>query len=187
LQERVRSGKGQSIDITLHDSAISALHPYTPNYLYSGRVPLRSGNAHPNISPYDTYNTRTTPIFLAVGNDRQFEKLVTLLGQPGLAQDPRFKTNPNRVRARDELKHELENLLVQWNCDELAEKLIRNGVPCGPVRSVDQVLAHPHTSHRGMLVEIGEYRGIGAPIKMSRNQPSYRLRPPQLGEHNGEF
>ena len=165
LQERVRSGKGQSIDITLYDSAISALHPYTPNYLYSGRVPLRSGNAHPNISPYDTYKTRTTPIFLAVGNDRQFEKLVTLLGQPGLAQDPRFKTNPNRVRARDELKHELENLLVQWNCDELAEKLIRNGVPCGPVRSVDQVLAHPHTSHRGMLVEIGEYRGIGAPIK----------------------
>jgi crotonobetainyl-CoA:carnitine CoA-transferase CaiB-like acyl-CoA transferase len=187
LQERARNGKGQSIDITLYDSAISVLHPYASNYLYSGHVPQRSGNAHPNISPYDSYKTRTTPIFLAVGNDRQFENLVTLLGQSGLAQDPRFKTNPDRVRARNELKPELEKLLVQWNCDELAEKLIRNGVPCGPVRTVDQVLAHPHTAHRNMLVEIGDYRGIGAPIKMSRNRPSYRLKPPQLGEHNDEL
>jgi crotonobetainyl-CoA:carnitine CoA-transferase CaiB-like acyl-CoA transferase len=186
LQERVRSGRGQSIDIALHDSAISALHPHTPNYLYSGRAPQRSGNAHPNISPYDTYKTRTTPIFLAVGNDRQFEKLVTLIGRPGLARDPRFKTNFDRIHAREGLKYELEELLAHWNCDELAEKLIRNGVPCGPVRSVDQVLAHPHTTHRGMLVKIGDYLGIGAPIKMSRNRASYRLKPPQLGEHDGE-
>lgn len=187
LQERARSGNGQSIDITLYDSAISVLHPYTSNYLYSGRVPRRSGNAHPNISPYDSYNTRTTPIFLAVGNDQQFEKLVVLLDHAGLAQDPRFKTNPDRIRARHELKIELEKLLAQWSCDELAEKLVRNGVPCGPVRTVDQVLAHPHTAHRGMLVEIDDYRGTGAPIKMSRNRPSYRLKPPQLGEHNGEL
>jgi crotonobetainyl-CoA:carnitine CoA-transferase CaiB-like acyl-CoA transferase len=187
LHERARSGKGQSIDVTLHDCAISVLHPYTANYLYSGRVPQRSGNAHPNISPYDSYKTKTRPIFLAVGNDGQFKKLVTLLGEPSLADEPHFKTNADRVKARAILKLALEKLLAAWDCDELAEKLIRNGVPCGPVRNIDQVLAHPHTAHRGMLVEIEDYRGIGAPIKMSRSQVSYRIKPPQLGEHNGEL
>lgn len=88
LQERARSGKGQSIDITLHDSAISVLHPHTPNYLYSGRVPQRSGNAHPNISPYDTYKTRTTPIFLAVETTDNSRSSSRYLASPGLLKIP---------------------------------------------------------------------------------------------------
>jgi crotonobetainyl-CoA:carnitine CoA-transferase CaiB-like acyl-CoA transferase len=182
LQERGRSGRGQSIDVSLYDSAISVLHPYAPNYIYSGKVPHRVGNAHPNISPYDTYRTRTGPIFLAVGNDRQFRKLVDLLGKPALADDPRFKTNGDRVVARDPLKVELESLLAAWDCDELTETLIRQGVPCGAVRTIDQVLADPHTIHRGMMVEIEEYKGTGSPIKMSRSKASYRLKPPKLAD-----
>ena len=180
LQERARSGRGQSIDVSLYDSAISVLHPYAPNYIYSGKVPHRVGNGHPNISPYDTYRTRTGPIFLAVGNDRQFGKMLDILGKPALASDPRFKSNADRVVNRDPLRVELEALLTSWDCDELAEKLIRSGVPCGAVRTIDQVLADPHTIHRGMVVEIDEYKGTGSPIKMSRSQASYRLKPPKL-------
>jgi formyl-CoA transferase len=185
LQERARSGRGQSIDVALYDSAISVLHPYAPNYIYSGKVPHRVGNAHPNISPYDSYRTRTGPIFLAIGNDRQFRKMVEILGKTALADDPRFKSNADRVVQRDPLKVELEALLASWECDELAEKLIRNGVPCGAVRTVDQVLADPHTLHREMMVEIDEYKGTGAPIKMSRSKASYRRKPPALGTSEG--
>ena len=186
LQERAHSGRGQSVDISLFDCAVSVLHPHVPNYLYSGKVPSRTGNAHPNISPYDSYRTGTEPIFLAVGNDGQFRKLVSLLGKPALADDPRFRTNPERVQAADALKAELESLLAAHNGLDLAETLIRNGVPCGPVRTIDQVLMHPHTRHRDMVVKIDDYRGTGAPIKMSRSRARYRLKPPQLGQQNGE-
>lgn len=180
LQERARSGRGQSVDVSLYDSAISVLHPYAPNYIYSGKVPHRVGNAHPNISPYDSYETGTGPIFLAVGNDRQFRKMLDILGKPALADDARYKSNADRVINRVPLKAELEALLASWDCGKLEETLIRNGVPCGAVRTIDQVLAEPHTKHRGMLVEIDEYKGIGSPIKMSRSKASYRLKPPIL-------
>lgn len=185
LQERASSGRGQSIDVALYDSAISVLHPYAANYLYSGKVPRRVGNAHPNISPYDTFRTPTGPIFLAVGNDRQFRKLVEILGKPALADDIRFKSNGDRVVHRLPLKAELEALLASRECESLAEELIRNGVPCGPVRTIDHVLADPHTRHRGMMIEIDDYKGIGAPIKMSRSKSSYRLKPPHLPKSRG--
>lgn len=186
LQERTRSGKGQSIDVSLYDCALSVLHPYSANYLYSDRVPRRTGNAHPNISPYDSYRTGTVPIFLAVGNDGQFQKLAAFLGAPALASDPRFRTNPDRVREREALKVEIEKLFAAYDGLKLADDLIRAGVPCGPVRSIDQALAHPHTVHRDMTVAIDDYRGIGAPIKMTRSKPRYAAKPPRLGEHDGE-
>ena len=180
LQERHRSGRGQSVDVSLYDSGISVLHPYAPNYIYSGKIPHRVGNAHPNISPYDSYRTKTGPIFLAVGNDRQFRKMLDILGKPALADDARFKSNADRVINRIPLKAELEALLASWDCGKLEDTLIRNGVPCGAVRTIDQVLAEPHTRHREMLVEIDGYKGIGSPIKMSHSKASYRLKPPTL-------
>lgn len=186
LQERARSGRGQSVDVSLYDCAVSVLHPHAPNYLYSGGVPQRTGNAHPNIAPYDSYRTRTVPIFLAVGNDGQFRKLANFLDKPALADDPRFQTNPERVQSRDALKAELEAILATYDGLDLAQKLIRNGVPCGPIRTIDQVLADPHTLYRGMVIEIDDYRGIGAPIKMGRNRVTVRSKPPHLGEHNRE-
>src|SRR5581483_8567383 len=157
LHERKVSGRGQSIDVSLYDCAVSVLHPYTANYLYSGRVPRQTGNAHPNISPYDSYATGTSPVFLAVGNDGQFRKLVSFLGKPQLADDPRFLSNSNRIAARDALKGELEALMADKDGLNLAENLLRAGVPCGPVRTIDQVLSHPHTKHRGMVVDIDDY------------------------------
>lgn len=182
LYEREASGRGQSIDVSLYDCAVSVLHPHMPNYLYSGKVPQRTGNAHPNIAPYDSYKTATAPIFLAVGNDGQFRKLVTFLGKPTLADDRRFRSNADRVAARDALKIELEFLMADADGLQLADELLKSGVPCGPVRTIDQVVAHPHTKHRCLVVDADGYRGVGSPLKMSRSSPSYRRTAAALGE-----
>ncbi|WP_449431946.1 CaiB/BaiF CoA transferase family protein [Pseudomonas putida] len=182
LNERHRSGLGQSLDITLYDCGISLLHPHIPNYLAGGKVPQLSGNAHPNIAPYDSYRTGTAPIFLAVGNDRQFAKLCEHLGAAHLSQDPRFINNGTRSGNREALKQALEALMASHDGGQLAQQLIRAGVPCGSIASVDSVVAAPHTQHRGMLVDIGDYRGIGSPVKLSRTPATYRSAPPTLGQ-----
>lgn len=181
LHERERSGRGQSVDIALYDCGISLLHPHLPNHFASGRTPRRTGNAHPNIAPYDSYRTGTEPIFLAVGNDRQFAKLCEYLGAGELAQDPRFADNGQRLVNREALKQALEGHLAAHDGRELAERLIRLGVPCGAVATVDRVVAHPHTRHRGLVVQLGDYRGIASPVKLSRTPASYRSAPPALG------
>ena len=186
LAERAKSGRGQSIDIALYDCGVSLLHPHLPNYFGSGRTPKRTGNAHPNITPYDSYRTATAPIFLAVGNDRQFAKLCAHLGAPELADDPRFADNRSRCGHREPLKATLENLLAKHDCEPLAQQLIRLGVPCGPVQTVDVVARHPHTLHRGMVVDMGEYRGTASPIKLSRTPATYRSAPPSLGADTRE-
>jgi formyl-CoA transferase len=183
LHERETSGKGQFVEATLYDCGVSLLHPHLPNFYLSGKVAGRSGNAHPNICPYDTFATATDPIFLAVGNNRQFATLCRVIGAEGLAQDPRFATNGERNVNRDALKVELEKALSAFECNALADRLIKAGVPCGAVRSIDQVVADPHTIHREMVVDIGAYRGTGSPIKLSRTPASYRLAPPRFAEH----
>ncbi|MEZ5783907.1 MAG: CoA transferase [Rhizobiaceae bacterium] len=187
LNERSVSGKGQFVETTLYDCGVSLLHPHLPNYYLSGKVAGPSGNAHPNICPYDTFETGTEPIFLAVGNNRQFQVLCKTIGRPDLPDDARFATNGERNANRDALKVELEKALAAFDCTSLADQLIKAGVPCGAVRNIDQVIADPHTSHREMVVDIGEYRGTGSPIKMSRTPASYRLAPPHFAEHTAEI
>ena len=186
LQERARSGEGQFVEAALYDSAVSLLHPHLPNYYLNGKVPKPSGNAHPNITPYDTYATATAPLFLAVGNNRQFRGLCRILDIPELADEARFATTASRNGNRDALKVELEAALAKWNCDEIADKLITSGVPCGPVRDVAQVVECEHTRARGMIVDIDDYRGTGSPIKLSRTPASYRRRPPSFAQHTDE-
>lgn len=181
LAEREKSGRGQSIDVALYDCGVSLLHPHLPNFFGSGRVPERSGNAHPNIAPYDSYRTATVPIFLAVGNDRQFARLVAHLGAPALASDPRFVDNRSRCAHRPQLKVELEARLAAHACEPLARDLMAAGVPCGPVRTVADVARDPHALHRELFVEIGAYRGTASPVKLSRTPATYRSAPPALG------
>lgn len=182
LNERQRSGLGQSLDISLYDCGVSLLHPHLANYFASGKTPKRTGNAHPNIAPYDSYCTAGEPIFLAVGNDRQFARLCQELGADELLQDPRFANNGQRSVNRHALKQALEQHLAAHDGAELAPRLIGLGVPCGSIATVDQVVAHPHTRHRGLLVELDDYRGIGSPVKLSRTPASYRTAPPRLGQ-----
>lgn len=186
LYERRRSDRGQFIDIALYDCGLSLQHPYVANYFLSGKTPNRVGNAHPNITPYDTFATATTPIFLAVGNDAQFQKLCAELGRPQVAEEPRFKTNGDRNRHRAELKPILEELLRPHDCEAIADRLIKRGVPCGPVRNLPDAVNSPHAAHRGMVVESGDYKGMGWPIKLSRTPAQFRSAPPKLGEHTDE-
>ena len=178
LHERQRSGRGQFVEAALYDSGLSLLHPHGANWFLDGREPERTGNAHPNIYPYDSFATGSEPIFLAVGNDRQFSILCRHLDAPALAEDPRFASAGARSVNRSALQVELERLLAAHDCKPLADALVQAGVPCAPVLSVPQALQHPHTAHRQMVVELpGGYKGIGAPIKLGRTPASYRFAP----------
>jgi crotonobetainyl-CoA:carnitine CoA-transferase CaiB-like acyl-CoA transferase len=182
LIERQRSGKGQIVEATLYDCAISLQHPHAANYFMNGAVAKRTGNAHPSIAPYETFPTRDGDVFLAVGNDRQFGELVTILGLPELARDQRFATNAVRLGNREELRQRLLGPLAKRTAREIAETLLAAGVPAAAIADLDQVLAHPHTLHRGMVVEKDSYKGIGSPIRLSRTPASVRFKPPSFGQ-----
>ncbi|NYT60870.1 CoA transferase [Alcaligenaceae bacterium] len=187
VNERHRSNKGQFLDITLFDCAISLLHPHAPNYFFSGNIPQRTGNAHPNISPYESFATKDGEIFLAVGNNRQFELLAQILQDDSLAHDPRFTSNADRLKNRTELRGILSGLLKQHVAAELAQVLLKKGVPAAPVLNVADLLDHPHTKHRGMVLEQGSYRAIASPIKLSRTPATLRHLPPEFGQHTDEI
>ena len=186
LQERQRSGKGQIVEATLYDCGVALLHPYAANWFLSQKPPRRTGNAHPNVSPYDQFRTRTKRIFLAVGNNRQYARFCAEIGRPDLAEDARFRDNKDRVVNRAALRAELEGAMAAIDGEALTMRLLDLGVPCGVVQELPDVLTHPHTRHRGMVYESGEYRGVGAPLKLSRTPPGLRRAPPRFGEANRE-
>jgi|GEM_PF-1468820 len=153
----------------------------------SGKPPRRIGNAHPNISPYDAFKTGTKSIFLAVGNDRQFERLCAELGAPDLPKDPRFRSNADRVVNRDALRIELERLLLNHDGVRLADRLMRLGVPAGAVLDIPDVLNSPHARHRQMVLADGDYQGTGIPIKMSQSRARLRFRPPAFNQDGADI
>ncbi len=183
LVERTRSGRGQFLDMTLHDCAMALLHPQAANYFLNGRRPVATGNPHPNLAPYETYQTRTGQIFIAAGNDGQFRKLCAELGVPDLANDPRFATNADRLTHRAALIAAFSAVLAEADGNALTLRLLRAGLPAGPVRAVDKALANDHTAARGMVADIGAWRGLGTPIKLSRTPGGPRAAPPRFAEH----
>ncbi|MBC5768645.1 CaiB/BaiF CoA transferase family protein [Ramlibacter albus] len=178
LKERERSGKGQFVEASLYDCGLSLLHPHAANFFADGREAKLTGNAHPNIYPYDSFPTGGAPVFLAVGNDRQFALMCKHLGVPALAQDDRYATAGARSTNRAALRAELVRLLAERDGPQLAEELMAIGVPAAPVLSVRAALEHPHTAHREMVVKLGDYTGVASPIKLSRTPATYRLAPP---------
>jgi len=186
LQERQRSGKGQLVEATLYDCAVGLLHPYAANWFLSQKPTKRTGNAHPNVSPYDQFHTKTKPIFLAIGNNRQFARFCAEIGKPELVQDARFRDNKDRVVNRAALRQAIEGAMATIDGEALTMRLLDLGVPCGLVQELPDVLTHPHTLHRKMVFERGDYRGVGAPIKLSRTPAALRRTPPRFGEANRE-
>ncbi len=186
LAERGRSGKGQFIDMTLYDCAVSLLHPYLANFLLSDKVPQITGNQHPNIAPYDKYPTKSGDIYIACGNNRQFKGLCDVLGRSELAEDPRFKDNGDRSQNRDALTDVLRQAMVNEDGEDLCARLLARNVPAGPVNDIAQVMAHPHTAHRDMDAQIDWYRGAGTPIKFSRTPGALRTPPPKFGADSRE-
>jgi crotonobetainyl-CoA:carnitine CoA-transferase CaiB-like acyl-CoA transferase len=192
LRARERTGKGQYIDIALFDSQLGWLANVASNYLVSGELPKRYGNAHPNIVPYQSFAAADGWFALAVGNDKQFARLCELVGQPEWGRNERFMTNAARVTHRDELIALLEPIFALRRVDEWLPVLEAVGIPCGPINTLDKVFASPQVSAREMLVTmehptIGDLPLVGSPLKLSQTPVEYRLTPPRLGEHTDEI
>jgi formyl-CoA transferase len=185
--ERQRSGRGQFVEATLYDTAVSLLHPQSANWLQSGQTPRLSGNAHSNIVPYDKFPTQTCEVFLGIGNNGQWKKLCEFLGHPDMASEPRFATNADRFRHRDELRALLEAHLQEVDGEQLCHDLLAAGIPAGAVRAIPQVLTAPHTLHRDMVVQAEGVPGIGIPIKLSRTPGRAHSAPPRFGQHTREL
>jgi len=186
VHERTHSGRGQFLDMALYDCGMALLHPQAANYFLNGKRPAGTGNPHPNLVPYDKFPTKTCDIFIASGNNGQFRRMAEIIGRPDLADDPRFADNGKRNVNRAALTEALAEAFAAHDGNELALTLIRGGVPAGPVLPVDESTSAPHTAHRDMVTELGWYRGVGTPIKLSRTPGGTRRPPPKFAQDGAE-
>ena len=185
LRHRDLTGEGQQIDLALVDAQVAWLINEGVNYLTSGAVPQRRGNGHPNIVPYDVYETSDGHVILAVGNDSQFQRFCSFLGQSELPHDPRFATNPARLEHRQALNAVLRPALRALTTRAVIDGLEALKVPVGPVQTLDQVFASDQVSARDMQIAMQAQPGavdlIGNPLKLSRTPVTYRTAPPVFG------
>ncbi|AXE97905.1 CaiB/BaiF CoA transferase family protein [Paraburkholderia hospita] len=188
LAHRDRTGEGQYIDMALLDVQVAMLANMNSNFLASGKPPARWGNAHPNIVPYQTFQTSDSWIIVAVGNDGQFRKFVEAGKRADLADDDRFATNPERVRNRETLVPILAEMVRTRSKHEWIDALEAAGVPCGPINDLEEVFENEQVVARGMEVQLphpsgGTVKLVRNPIRMSATPPEAQAHPPTLGEH----
>jgi crotonobetainyl-CoA:carnitine CoA-transferase CaiB-like acyl-CoA transferase len=183
-----RTGEGQAIDMALFDCQAAALANQAMNHLAGHMVPKRLGNAHPNIVPYQVFQTADGHMVLAVANDRQFKSFCEVAGVADLAADPRFRTNGVRVGNRDAIVTLLKPVLRGSTTAEWIGKLEQVHVPCGPINNIDQVFADPQAIARGLTISMahaaaGPIDLVASPLRLTKTPPEYRIAPPLLGEH----
>ena len=191
VAQRERTGAGQYIDLALLDTMVSMLANMNMNYLTSGKAPVRAGNAHQNIVPYQVFAAADGHVVIAVGNDSQYAKFCVVAGRPELATDVHYAKNADRVRNRGVLVPLLEAVVREKPVAFWTEALEAAGVPCGPINSIAQALADPQIHHRGLRVDLphplaGRVPLVGNPIRMSASSGAYLRPPPLLGEHTEE-
>jgi len=193
LRHRELTGEGQFIDIGMLDVQVAFSTIMGSNYLATGKVPKRLGNAHPNIVPYQSFSTADGDVILAVGNDGQFQRFCEFAGVPEWAEDDRFKTNTDRVHNRNEMIALMEPLIASQPSEHWLTGLEQCNVSCGPINNLAQVFDDLHVQARGMRLQMdhpatGEAPVdlIASPMKMSATPPDYRRPPPMLGQHTDE-
>ena len=187
VHHRTNTGEGQHLDMALLDVQVSWMANQAQNYFCSGKVPGRTGEYHPNLAPYQPFPTKDGKVIIAVGNDGQFQRLCKALGQPELAEDPRFATNPQRVLHREELVGKLCECTRTRTSREWMDCLVGVHVPCGPIQNLAEVFEDPQVLARNMKIELehpqlGKVPGIANPIKFSKTPQRYEKAPPSLGE-----
>jgi crotonobetainyl-CoA:carnitine CoA-transferase CaiB-like acyl-CoA transferase len=193
LAERERTGRGCLVDTALVDSQVGVLANQALNYLVSGKVPKRIGNAHPNIVPYQVFPVADGHIIIATGNDGQFAKLCAVLGDSKIAAEARYCANSDRLAHRDVLIARLSALTAGWSRAELLARLEEVQVPAGPINPLDEVFSDPQVRHRAMRIELpsteakgGTIPGVRTPIVID-GRPMAAERPaPRLGEHTAQ-
>jgi crotonobetainyl-CoA:carnitine CoA-transferase CaiB-like acyl-CoA transferase len=197
LRHAERTGEGQAIDMALLDTQVAMLANLGANYLVSGEVPGRAGNAHQNIVPYQVFEVAPAAdgtkdhVIIAVGNDGQFAKYCEVAGRPELATDPRFARNQDRVRNRALLVPILEAIMKERPKPEWLASLEAAKVPCGAINNLAEVFADPHVQERGMVQSwdhplAAGVRLVGSPLKLSATPVRTDLPPPLLGQHTDE-
>ena len=191
LRHRDATGIGQFVDVSLFDASLGLLANVASSTLVSGEEPRRWGNAHPSIVPYQTVRAADGPLMLAVGNDLQFRALAEVLEEPAWADDPRFATNPARVRHREALIPMIAERFSRRPAADWLAALAVAGIPAGPVRTVCEALFSPEAGERGMVVELTSDSGASARVlgpvpKLSRTPARAASMPPRLGEHTDE-
>jgi crotonobetainyl-CoA:carnitine CoA-transferase CaiB-like acyl-CoA transferase len=193
LRQRDATGEGAHLDMALLDVQTSVLANQAMNYLASGKSPRRMGNAHPNIVPYQVFPVADGHVIVAVGNDGQFARFVSVLGKPDLAQDERFRTNAGRVGRRAELVPILTELTLKTTRDALLSALEKQGVPAGPINTVADVFSDPQVVARGMRIDLpspeargGAIPSVRSPIVLNGQPMAAQRTSPRLGEHTDE-
>jgi crotonobetainyl-CoA:carnitine CoA-transferase CaiB-like acyl-CoA transferase len=191
LRHRDATGCGQSVDMALLDTQVAMLANLGANYLTSGTVPQRAGNAHQNIVPYQVFGVADGHLILAVGNDAQFARFCGVAGLAELAKDARFARNAERVRNRATLVPLLEVVMKTRTRGDWLAALEAATVPCGPIHDLAEVFADPQVRSRQMVVEMphplaGATRLVASPMKLSATPVRYLRPPPLLGEHTDE-
>ena len=187
LFHRERTGEGQYLDLSLLDSQVAVLANQASNYLVGGKVPGRLGNAHPNIVPYQTFETADGHIIIAVGTDRQFKEYCAIIGVGELANDERFNSNRKRVENRNELAPLLARPMKTRTTTAWVAALEAAAVPCGPINTIAQMFADPQVLARGLQIGLTredgvQVPGVANPILFSQTPVEYEKAPPKLGD-----
>lgn len=188
---RDRSGEGQYIDMALLDTQVAMLANISSNYLCSGVSPHRWGNAHPNVVPYQTFQTSDSWIIVAVGNDSQFRNFVKAGNREVLADDPRFATNPARIEHRAALIPLLVEMVKEKTKAQWITLLEAAGVPCGPINNLQEVFENEQVIARGIEMHVphptaGTMKLVASPMRLSKTPVEIRMPPPLLGQHTDE-
>lgn len=193
LVGRQRDGEGAEINLNLLDVSVFALGPRAQEYLINGEDQPRLGSAHPQFSPYQAFPCSDGRyVYIAVINDKFWRLLCSALGQPDLADDPRYARNVGRVEHRKELADRLSSMMSRRPSQEWLETLQSAGVPCAPVNSLSEAMSDPQVLHNGLLATmqhptLGEMRTVGLPMTFDGERPPVRNAPPLLGEHTREI
>ncbi|WP_019228202.1 CaiB/BaiF CoA-transferase family protein, partial [Sedimentibacter sp. B4] len=187
---KIKTGEGQKVDVSLVDSVVSSLEIITQIYLATGRIPEKIGNRYESAYPYDSFKAKDGDVIIACGNDKLYKLLTEVMEQPELLSDERFATNALRVKNHAELKPLIEVWSSQHTIDEVVECLLAVGVPSSPINTIDRVVKDPHIAvAREMFVEVehpiaGKTTLTGDHIKFSDKKAEIRTPAPTLGQHN---
>ncbi|UWQ31125.1 CoA transferase [Leisingera sp. M527] len=191
LHHREKTGEGQQIDLALVDAQIAWLINEGTAYLNTAQIPKRRGNEHPSIMPYGVYKTSDGHVILAVGNDSQFQRFMEFLKLEGLAEDPRFATNPARLQNRDALNGVLIPSVQRFTTEEVLAAMEARKVPAGPVQDLQTLFATDQVAARNMAISMDSAAGpvklLGNPLNFSRTPVTYRHAPPVCGEGTEEI
>jgi crotonobetainyl-CoA:carnitine CoA-transferase CaiB-like acyl-CoA transferase len=192
LYARERTGKGGEIQVSLFETALGLLGYNLQTFWERGVQPLKCGSSHESLCPYQAFEAADGPIMIGVANDNLWRKFCVVAGLDGIVDDPRFRTNADRVKHREEAIGHVQSALSQHSAEHWNEALTAVGVPCAPINSIAQLLDHPHTGASGIIFEYehqtaGPLKGVGHPVLINGAERQAGLPPPVLGQHTEDI